>query len=163
MSGSLPIIHEEPHPPVAPSPQAGRVGEGFFYYGCLTGHDITPDSLLSLEKFSIGGVDTVRGYRQNQLVADNGILGAIELRIPVTKNPRTLQLTPFFEVGTGWNNRSENPDPSFIASLGLGMEWQVFRGLDVRLDYGIPLVGVKDKGDSLQDNGFNFSLRYQPF
>jgi hypothetical protein len=40
MSGSLPIIHEEPHPPVAPSPQAGRVGEGFFYYGCLTGHDI---------------------------------------------------------------------------------------------------------------------------
>jgi hemolysin activation/secretion protein len=124
---------------------------------------LTPDSLLSLEKFSLGGVDTVRGYRQNQLVADNGILGAIELRIPVTKNPRTLQLTPFFEVGTGWNNRSENPDPSFIASLGLGMEWQVFRGLDVRLDYGIPLVGVKDKGDSLQDNGFNFSLRYQPF
>jgi hemolysin activation/secretion protein len=124
---------------------------------------LTPDSLLSLEKFSLGGVDTVRGYRQNQLVADNGILGAIELRIPVTKNPRTLQLTPFFEVGTGWNNRSENPDPSFIASLGLGMEWQVFRGLDVRLDYGIPLVGVKDKGDSLQDNGFNLSLRYQPF
>jgi hemolysin activation/secretion protein len=124
---------------------------------------LTPDSLLSLEKFSLGGVDTVRGYRQNQLVADNGILGAIELRIPVTKNPRTLQLTPFFEVGTGWNNRSENPDPSFIASLGLGMEWQVFRGLDVRLDYGIPLVGVRDKGDSLQDSGFNFSLRYQPF
>jgi hypothetical protein len=40
MSGSLPIIHEEPHPPVAPGPQAVRVGEGFFYYGCLTGHDI---------------------------------------------------------------------------------------------------------------------------
>jgi predicted dehydrogenase len=42
MSGSLPIIHEEPHPPVAPGPQAVRVGEGFFYYGCLTGHDIIP-------------------------------------------------------------------------------------------------------------------------
>ncbi len=41
MSGSLPIIHEEPHPPVAPSPQALRVGEGFFYYGCLTGHDMS--------------------------------------------------------------------------------------------------------------------------
>ncbi len=40
MSGSTPIIHEEPHPPVAPGPLALRVGEGFFYYGCLTGHDI---------------------------------------------------------------------------------------------------------------------------
>ncbi len=124
---------------------------------------LTPDSLLSLEKFSLGGVDTVRGYRQNQLVSDNGILGAIELRIPITSNPRTLQLSPFFEMGAGWNNRIENPDPSFITSLGLGIEWQVFRGLDVRLDYGIPLVEVRDEGDSLQDNGFYFSLRYQPF
>ncbi len=31
---------------------------------------LTPDSLLSLEKFSIGGVDTVWGYRQNQLVQE---------------------------------------------------------------------------------------------
>jgi hemolysin activation/secretion protein len=29
---------------------------------------LTPDSLLSLEKISIGGVDTVRGYGQNQLM-----------------------------------------------------------------------------------------------
>jgi hemolysin activation/secretion protein len=124
---------------------------------------LTPDSLLSLEKFSMGGVDTVRGYRQNQLVADNGILGAVELRIPVTSNPRTLQLTPFFEIGTGWNNSEENPEPSLLASLGLGLESQIIPGLDIRLDYGIPLVGVRDRGDSLQDNGFYFSLRYQPF
>jgi hemolysin activation/secretion protein len=124
---------------------------------------LTPDSLLSLEKFSIGGVDTVRGYRQNQLVSDNGILGAVELRIPLSSNPITLQLTPFLEIGSGWNNRGDNPNPSLIASAGLGMEWQVFRGLNVRLDYGIPLFEVKDKGDSLQDNGFYFSLQYQPF
>ncbi|MBD2491230.1 ShlB/FhaC/HecB family hemolysin secretion/activation protein [Aulosira sp. FACHB-615] len=123
----------------------------------------TPDSLLSLEKFSIGGVNTVRGYRQNQLVSDNGILGVVELRIPLSSNPTNLQLTPFFEMGSGWNNRGDNPDPNLIASLGLGMEWQVFRGLDVRLDYGIPLFEVKDKGNSLQDNGFYFSLQYQPF
>ncbi len=36
---------------------------------------LTPDSLLPLERFSIGGGDTVRGYPQNQLVADNGIIG----------------------------------------------------------------------------------------
>jgi hypothetical protein len=45
MSGSLRVIHEEPHPPVAPGPQALRVGEGFFYYGCLIGHDIKPSPI----------------------------------------------------------------------------------------------------------------------
>ncbi|MGB3650239.1 MAG: ShlB/FhaC/HecB family hemolysin secretion/activation protein, partial [Rivularia sp. (in: cyanobacteria)] len=58
---------------------------------------LTPDSLLSLERFSIGGVDTVRGYRQNQLVSDNGVLGAVELRIPLTENPKNLQVNPFVE------------------------------------------------------------------
>jgi hemolysin activation/secretion protein len=124
---------------------------------------LTLDSLLSLERFSIGGVDTVRGYRQNQLVSDNGVVASFELRIPVTANPRTLQINPFFEIGSGWNNRDSDPDPNLIAGLGLGVQWQVTRGLDVRLDYGIPLVGVSDRGDSLQDNGFYFSLRYQPF
>jgi hemolysin activation/secretion protein len=124
---------------------------------------LTPDSLLSLERFSIGGVDTVRGYRQNQLVFDNGVVASFELRIPVTANPRTLEITPFFDIGSGWNNRDSDPDPNLIAGLGLGVQWQVTRGLDVRLDYGIPLIGVRNRGDSLQDNGFYFSLRYQPF
>ena len=124
---------------------------------------LTPDSLLSLERFSIGGVDTVRGYRQNQVVSDNGILGTVELRIPLTKNPRVLQLNPFIEMGAGWNNRGENPDPGFILGTGLGVEWQPFRGLDLRVDYGIPLISVEDEGDSLQENGLYFSLRYQPF
>ncbi|WP_339376507.1 ShlB/FhaC/HecB family hemolysin secretion/activation protein [Calothrix sp. NIES-2098] len=123
----------------------------------------TPDSLLSLERFSIGGVDTVRGYRQNQLVSDNGVVASVELRLPLTANPRTLQITPFFDIGTGWNNLDANPDPSPIAGLGLGMQWQVNRSLEVRLDYGIPLIGVRNKGDSLQDNGLYFSLQYQPF
>jgi hemolysin activation/secretion protein len=124
---------------------------------------LTPDSLLSLERFSIGGIDTVRGYRQNQLVTDNGITGTIEMQIPVTRNPETVRLVPFFEIGKGWNNRESNPDPSLIASLGLGVQWQITRELDLRLDYGIPLSSVRDQGDTLQDQGFNFSLRYQPF
>ena len=55
---------------------------------------LTPDPLLSLERFSLGGADTVRGYRQNQVVSDNGLLGGFELQIPVTKNPNLLQLNP---------------------------------------------------------------------
>lgn len=124
---------------------------------------LTPDSLLPLERFSIGGADTVRGYRQNQLVADNGILGSVEVRIPLASDSSRLQLAPSFEIGTVWNNRDINPDPTTIASLGLGLRWQAAPDLSLRLDYGIPLISVSDEGNSLQDKGIYFSVRYQPF
>ncbi|MEH1906187.1 MAG: ShlB/FhaC/HecB family hemolysin secretion/activation protein [Nostoc sp.] len=124
---------------------------------------LTPDSLLSLEKITIGGVDTVRGYGQNQIVADNGVVGGVEVRIPLASNVETLQLIPFFDIGTAWNNRGISADPQTLASLGLGLHWQPFNGLVLRADYGVPLIGTSDRGSSLQDNGFNFSVLYQPF
>jgi hemolysin activation/secretion protein len=47
--------------------------------------------------------------------------------------------------------------------MGLGVNWQPFSGLVLRGDYGVPFIGTSDIGTSLQDNGFNFSVRYQPF
>jgi hemolysin activation/secretion protein len=73
-----------------------------------------------------------------------------------------LQLAPFFEVGTVWNNREIDPDPTTLASLGLGLRWLLQPDLSLRLDYGIPLISIGDRGSSLQENGFYFSLRYQP-
>ncbi len=123
----------------------------------------TPDSLLSLERFSLGGVDTVRGYRENQVVADNGLLASVELRLPLTRDPKILQITPFVEWGSGWNHRGADPDPGAIASLGLGLRWQAAQDLTLRLDYGARLRAIAQPGNSLQDNGIYFSLRYQPF
>lgn len=39
--------------------------------------------LVPLEQFSLGGVATVRGYRQDALLSDNGFLASAELRIPI--------------------------------------------------------------------------------
>ena len=127
------------------------------------GTQLTLDSLLSFEKFSLGGVNTVRGYEENRLVSDNGVLGSVELRLPVTSDPTELQLTPFVEVGTGWNNEPPDLDSNTLASLGLGLRWAIAPNLDMRLDYGIPLVNTEDNGDSLQNNGIHWSLNYQPF
>lgn len=124
---------------------------------------LTPDSLLSLEQFSIGGIDTVRGYRQNQLVGDNGIHGSVEVRFPLSKDPNVLQVSPFFECGTVWNDRNFFGDRTTLASLGLGMRWLIRRDLILQLDYGMPLTKIQDRGDSLQDNGLYFSLQYQLF
>lgn len=125
---------------------------------------LTPDSLLPLEQFSIGGVDTIRGYRQNQFVADNGITSSFELRIPVVNQPGgfgNIQVAPFVDVGKVWNNSGQGVDTSIFASTGLGLRWQI-GGFVTRLDWGLPLTSISRQGNSLQDNGLFFSLMYQP-
>ena len=131
-----------------------------------TGAQLSFDSLLPIEQFSIGGIDTVRGYRQNQRVADNGIVGSIEVRYPIIRNPDgigTIQLASFFDIGTVWNNKGEIPSPSTLASIGLGLRWQLEPYFSARLDWGIPLISISQEGNSLQDNGIYFSIRFQPF
>lgn len=132
------------------------------------GAQLTPDSLLPLEQFSIGGIDTVRGYRQNQRVGDNGIAGSVEARFPIIRDPDgigLIQLAPFFDVGTIWNNNGNGaiPSSSTLVGLGLGLRWQLVPYVAARFDYGIPLISVDNPGDSLQDSGLFFSIRVQPF
>ncbi|MEG4273506.1 MULTISPECIES: hypothetical protein [unclassified Microcoleus] len=44
--------------------------------------------LLSIEPFGIGGSDTLRGYRQEALLADSRIFDSAELRYPMQAHPR---------------------------------------------------------------------------
>ncbi len=124
---------------------------------------LTPDSLLPLERFSLGGVDTVRGYPQNQIVTDNAVVGSVELRIPLSSQSNEFQLIPFIDTGTGWNNGTENPNPAVLLGTGLGMQWQPNQDLNFNLTYGLPLIAFPNKGTSLQENGIYFSFTYQPF
>ncbi len=131
-----------------------------------TGAQLSSDSLLPIEQFSIGGIDTVRGYRQNQRVADNGVVGSVEVRFPIISKPDgigTIEIAPFFDIGTVWNQQGTVPSPNTLASIGLGMRWQIDPSFSARLDWGIPLNSVPDEGNSLQDRGISFSIRYQPF
>ena len=123
----------------------------------------TPDSLLSIEQFALGGLGSVRGYEQNQLIGNNGILSSVELRIPLSSDSSRIglvQLAPFIDAGTVWGN--EEVDNPFIASLGLGVNWELKETLSVQAYYGVPLVDVEDAVDSLQSDGLTFSLQLVP-
>jgi hemolysin activation/secretion protein len=127
---------------------------------------LTEDSLLPLEQFSVGGVDTVRGYRQNQRVGDNGIVGSFELRFPIVDDRElgSLQLASFIDVGRAWNsNGTTFPDPKTLFSAGVGIRWQLNPYLSTRFDWAIPINPINQPGDSLQDSGLFFSLRFQPY
>jgi hemolysin activation/secretion protein len=125
---------------------------------------LSPDSLLPLEQFTLGGVGTVRGYRQNQEVGDNAVVGTIEVYVPLAgdrTNSSKLNLIPFFDGGAVWDNNSD--EAKALASLGLGLDWQFKDFLSLRVDWGVPLINTSDRGDSLQDNSFAFSLQLKPF
>jgi hemolysin activation/secretion protein len=127
---------------------------------------LASDSLVSFEQFSLGGQGTVRGYRQDVLLSDNGIFASAELRLPIARLPEvqgTLQVAPFIDVGTVWNTGTENPQPNTLVGSGLGLLWQMGDRLTARLDWGIPLVNIDTSKRTWQENGLYFQLEYKAF
>ena len=124
-------------------------------------------NLVPLEQISIGGPESVRGYRQDAILTDNGFFASAEIRLPILRAEKVeglLQVAPFFDFGVGWNSDSiiDLEDQTFV-SLGLGLRWQMGDDFSVRLDYGIPLIDVRDTDETLQENGLYFSINYSPF
>ncbi len=126
-------------------------------------------ALVPIEQFSLGGLESVRGYRQDLLLTDNGAFASAEVRLPVLRVSQldgVLQLAPFVDVGTTWNSSgTPNPDRNTLASAGLGLRWQQGDRFTARLDWGIPLVDVDSRGEerSWQENGIYFTILYNPF
>ncbi|MEG5062634.1 ShlB/FhaC/HecB family hemolysin secretion/activation protein [Microcoleus sp. B3-A4] len=124
--------------------------------------------LLSLEQIGIGGVQSVRGYRQDLLLTDSGAIASAEVRIPVWRVPEVeglLQVAPFIDFGVGWNQSEENPNPDSdkLLGAGLGLVWQMGDRLNLRLDYGIPLINARSGDRTLQEKGIYFRINYFPF
>jgi hemolysin activation/secretion protein len=124
--------------------------------------------LLSSQQFVLGGGQSVRGYSQNLRSGDNGFRFSAENRFTVGRNDlgRTvLQLAPFFDTGVVWKNEN-NPNPvadgTFLAGAGLGILWQPTPKLDIRFDWGVPIVSVNDDvKDEFQDHGLYFNVNYR--
>ena len=137
-----------------------------------TNVQLADDALVPLEQFGLGGIESVRGYRQDALLADNGVFASAELRLPIYRRQEqqlTLQLTPFVDFGTVWDDsvRSvENLNPSdsdTLASIGLGLRFQLGDRLTARLNWGIPLIDIDSRKRTLQEKGLYFSIQYNPF
>lgn len=133
-----------------------------------TGVQLTGDSLLSMEQFSLGGQDTVRGYRQDEVLTDNGLYASAEARWPVlTVRDRqgVLYLTPFLDVGTGWNTDSSTnqDDDTTLLGTGMGLLWTMGDELTARLDWGIPLISVDARERTWQESGIYFSIKFSSF
>jgi hemolysin activation/secretion protein len=124
---------------------------------------LSGDQLLPVSQFSLGGANSVRGYRQDAIIADNGVLVAAELAVPLLepRQKQQLSLIPFAGTGIAWNNGAQSAlAQNFLASVGLGLryEWNDFTA---RVNYAVPFTEVERDGNSWQENGLDFSLNYQ--
>jgi hemolysin activation/secretion protein len=125
---------------------------------------LTPDPLLPPELFPIGGAFSVRGYRENELVRDNALVGSLELRVPLLRAPDgtdRLQLATFLDVGHGWN-REVTPGPKTLAAVGLGLRLRLGQSGLAALYWGQPLRHVDSVGDDwLQNHGLHLSVSFE--
>ncbi|MGR8928989.1 MAG: ShlB/FhaC/HecB family hemolysin secretion/activation protein [Gammaproteobacteria bacterium] len=128
--------------------------------------------LLSLERYSVGGVYTVRGYRENTFVRDNGFNTSVELHYPIYSDTLSgngsLHLVPFLDYGGAWNNETNalgKQSTDYLFSAGVGFNWQ-FRQLSVDFYWAhafTPIPNPVQREHSIQDDGIHFRVNINAF
>jgi len=113
--------------------------------------------LLLSEQLSLGGSFTVRGYMENEVTGDNGILLKNELRFPNIHFQRkglknALQFLVFLDYGFAVDvDKNIVESSKSLLSLGPGVRLNMSTYLTLRFDYGFQLIEVN--GRTFQNGG----------
>ncbi len=128
------------------------------------------DPLFNIEQFVLGGSDTVRGYIENDILRDNGIFGSAEVRVPIwygKEHHPILMVAPFFDIGSGWNVKTNQvPDSQLetLPSVGLGLIFQPTRRVFAQFYWGYAFNrSLVPSGNNLQDYGIHFLVSVNAF
>lgn len=129
---------------------------------------LSDEPLLSIEQLSLGGSQTVRGYRENQILRDNGVFASLEWRVPVwmraDKTP-IVSVAPFVDFGTGWNTTSDNGEDfnETLVSAGVGLLINANKNVQAAIYWGHPFNDLHNPKESLQDYGWHLSFTINAF
>ncbi|MGA1795230.1 MAG: ShlB/FhaC/HecB family hemolysin secretion/activation protein [bacterium] len=119
------------------------------------------DPLLPFERFAVGGMNSVRGYRENRLVRDNGLVSSVEVRVPIIRGDRgeaPLQAAAFVDYGRSWNSNAPTPEPASLSSLGLGIRGMIAGRISLTVYWGVPLRDLPVTERDIQDNGIHVRI-----
>ncbi|POZ53530.1 ShlB/FhaC/HecB family hemolysin secretion/activation protein [Methylovulum psychrotolerans] len=122
---------------------------GMEFFSRLSGQ-LADSPLISNEQFSMGGMQSIRGYYETQALMDSGIVGSMEWRSPRLVSAKLdyinkLQALVFLDGGKGWSQRvlAGNASTNELASTGIGTRIQMFKHFIGVLDIGFPLIDLK--------------------
>ncbi|MGB2879302.1 MAG: ShlB/FhaC/HecB family hemolysin secretion/activation protein [Candidatus Omnitrophota bacterium] len=115
---------------------------------------IASEILPPQEEFSLGGINSVRGYPSGDFLADNAFQVNFEILIPAYFIPEEIKLpfddrpfkdditgVVFFDYGYGQKrgkSQTERPDDS-LAGVGVGLRIRAMKFGIVRLEWGFPV------------------------
>ena len=124
--------------------------------------------LLPSEQLSLGGYYTVRGYQENKVISDRGILLRNEIRSPIIdiskgskKIKNEIQLLGFVDFGWAANVDQNilSKDSTILASTGLGFRYNLMNYITFRFDYGWQLDTIhRVVDDSNKHSRFHLGL-----
>lgn len=133
---------------------------------------IADSVLYSGERFSAGGQTTVRGYRENSILADNGLVGSVELARPVRLSPPqgegkrfdwgAFNVSVFSDAAVMRNHTPPQPDKA-IYSVGASVAWVPSDAFSAQATYAAALAKAPFSGPrDIQDHGFSFRVTLRP-
>lgn len=135
---------------------------------------IASTRLASQNAFSMGGIDSIRGYPAGDFLADNAVTSSAELLIPAFFVPRSWQLpyndntlksettlVAFADYGHGQHRGPAAGDIKSVDDLGLGagIRIRVFNQALLRMEWGWPMADrpITQGGKS----HFHFAVEFQ--
>ncbi|GHV45226.1 outer membrane protein assembly factor [Synergistales bacterium] len=90
----------------------------------------TQSNLPAFARYSLGGMNTLRGYHSRTFEGSNVLLGNVELRVPVQKN---FELVGFYDIGNAADHMNWD---KFYDNWGVGIRVKTPMG-QIRLDYAM--------------------------
>jgi hemolysin activation/secretion protein len=120
------------------------------------GFQVADNPLISNEQLGLGGIDSVRGYLESIELADTGATAALELRTPTWSFGRDAanHIGAYAFYDTGYARvllpLADQQSSFNLDSVGVGMRFIAFHGLDGMLEWADPLrtVSTVQRGHS---------------
>jgi hemolysin activation/secretion protein len=129
---------------------------------------LAQEPLLAMYKLPVGGRYSVRGYRESQLVRDQGFVASVELQFPAAVDASgqrrgKLDFAVFADYGVSQDETEllVGPRREHLASVGIGVLWDPLPGLHLEVYRGADLADQDNPRESLQDRGIHYNASYR--
>ena len=130
----------------------------------------TDGPLFVPDRFSAGGLDSVRGYRKNRALADFGLTVSAELQRPLfatgisdTPGSKDVSVFAFLDAAHFWNAGPTPPDINRLSGIGGGIAWTPTDWASTRLTFAKALNELPAPAEEdLQDQGIYFQISLRP-
>jgi hemolysin activation/secretion protein len=122
----------------------------------------TSDTLQAFERLPLGGHQSIRGFRENQVLRDEAWEFRAQLDIPIYQEGESrFVIFPFYDAGEGKNaiEQSNVRQSVSLSSVGIGMHYQ-FEGFSFLLEWASRLEEEQKQDDTLQDDGLHVGVSY---